>query len=458
MKRILILLCALLIIACKNEPKIDYAVISGKITNKGQGELTLNSMDRSFKKVIEVSEDGNFTDTLRVDSGAYMLFDGSVSTQIYIEDGNNLNVNFDPSDFKNSLAITGSGSEVTNYLLEKKDTEKEMMGEGTSVYLLEEVDYKAKFQEIKSKLEEKLTSTEGLSKDFFNKEKRNLNYAYLNKLNIYQVYHAHYAKQPDFEISEGFLSDLDALTFDNEEDFKFSSSYKNLVTSHYNDKTEDLTEKDSTIVQDIAYLETVGAISNESIKNSLLFDSAKYGVTYTENLEDYYNIYMSVSTDEDHKKEITESYTKLKSVAKGQPSPKFINYENFNGGTSSLDDLKGKFVYVDVWATWCGPCRAEIPSLKKVEAQYHGKNIEFVSVSVDAVKDHDKWQAMVADKELGGVQLFSDNSWSSKFVEGYLIKGIPRFILIDPSGNIVSSNAPRPSDTKLIELFEELKI
>ena len=67
----------------------------------------------------------------------------------------------------------------------------------------------------------------------------------------------------------------------------------------------------------------------------------------------------------------------------GKPSPAFEDYENYKGGTTSLADLKGKYVYVDVWATWCGPCIAEIPSLKKLEKQYHGKNIQFVSLSVD---------------------------------------------------------------------------
>ena len=115
-------------------------------------------------------------------------------------------------------------------------------------------------------------------------------------------------------------------------------------------------------------------------------------------------------------------------------------------------------MYVDVWATWCGPCKAEIPFLKKVEKQYHGKNILFLSLSIDKAKDHDKWKAMIKDKELGGIQLFADNDWNSKFVTDYLIKGIPRFILIDPTGNIVTANAPRPSNKKLIELFDELKI
>ena len=167
---------------------------------------------------------------------------------------------------------------------------------------------------------------------------------------------------------------------------------------------------------------------------------------------------MDNSTNEEYKAEIAKSYNKLKTVAKGQPSPKFENYENFKGATTSLDDFKGKYVYVDVWATWCGPCKREIPSLKEVEKKYHGKNIEFVSISVDNVKDHDAWKKMVEDMELKGVQLFADKAWESQFVQDYLIKGIPRFILIDTEGNIVNSNAPRPSSEKLIELFNELKI
>lgn len=152
-------------------------------------------------------------------------------------------------------------------------------------------------------------------------------------------------------------------------------------------------------------------------------------------------------------------------LPKGAPSPVFENYENFKGGTTSLSDLKGKYVYVDVWATWCGPCKREIPSLKKVEAQYHGKNIAFVSISIDDArrsgtleKAHESWKKMVAEKELGGIQLFSDKAWQSDFVRGYKIDGIPRFILIDPKGNIVTPDAPRPSNPKLIELFNELKI
>ncbi|RWX03442.1 TlpA family protein disulfide reductase [Flavobacterium cerinum] len=140
---------------------------------------------------------------------------------------------------------------------------------------------------------------------------------------------------------------------------------------------------------------------------------------------------------------------------KGQSSPSFA-YENFKGGTTKLEDFKGKYVYVDVWATWCGPCRQEIPFLQKVEEKYHGKKIEFVSISVDQMKDHEKWKKMVADKSLGGVQLFADKDWSSAFVQAYGINSIPRFLLIGPDGKVIDPDAARPSDPALVEQLDKL--
>jgi len=132
----------------------------------------------------------------------------------------------------------------------------------------------------------------------------------------------------------------------------------------------------------------------------------------------------------------------------GKASPDF-DYENHKGGKTKLSELKGKYVYIDLWATWCAPCRAEIPYLQKIEEKYHGKNIEFVSVSIDKAKDNEKWKKFVTDKQLGGTQLFADKDWESEFVTNYGVTGIPRFILIDPKGNIVTPDAERPSSPEL---------
>ncbi|MFV5683939.1 TlpA family protein disulfide reductase [Flavobacterium sp. GB2R13] len=126
-----------------------------------------------------------------------------------------------------------------------------------------------------------------------------------------------------------------------------------------------------------------------------------------------------------------------------------FDYDNYAGGKTKLEDLKGKYVYIDVWATWCGPCRAEIPFKKKNEGKYHDKNISFVSISIDVQKDMEKWKTLIKDKELGGIQLFADNDWNSKFAKDYGINSIPRFILIDPNGKIINADALRPSAPKL---------
>ena len=139
----------------------------------------------------------------------------------------------------------------------------------------------------------------------------------------------------------------------------------------------------------------------------------------------------------------------------GIASPSF-DYENHKGGKTKLEDLRGKYVYIDVWATWCGPCIAEIPHLKKVEEKYHGKNIEFVSISVDTEKDYEKWKKMVVSKELGGIQLFADKNWTSDFIKAYGINAIPRFILIGPDGKVIKADAARPSSASLTELLDGL--
>lgn len=141
-------------------------------------------------------------------------------------------------------------------------------------------------------------------------------------------------------------------------------------------------------------------------------------------------------------------------LAKGKASPKFENLENYNGGTTSLYDFKGKFVYIDVWATWCKPCLGQIPALKDLEKEYEGKDIVFVSISSDRPDKHEEWKNMIKTKGMGGEQLFAGENVS--FFQEYQISSIPRFIFIDKEGNIYNNNAPRPSETERVkQMFTE---
>jgi thiol-disulfide isomerase/thioredoxin len=207
----------------------------------------------------------------------------------------------------------------------------------------------------------------------------------------------------------------------------------------------------------VAQIQKIKSLKSQSIKNRIIKINAPNINTEYSNYEQIYNGYISNTNDPKLKENLTTIYNNIKAVEIGELSPKF-DYENHKGGKTSLESLKGKYVYIDVWATWCGPCIKEIPSLQKVEEQYKDKNIVFVSLSVDAEKDHDKWRTFVAEKKLGGIQLLADKEFNSEFIQAFGITAIPRFILIDPNGNIVNSQAPRPSETALIDLFNALKI
>lgn len=143
--------------------------------------------------------------------------------------------------------------------------------------------------------------------------------------------------------------------------------------------------------------------------------------------------------------------TKLYDTRAGGIAADFT-YPDVNGKMVSLSDFKGKVVLVDVWATWCGPCRGEIPHLKKLEEEMHGKDVVFLGVSVDEVKDKQKWLDFIEKEGLKGVQVLA-GGWS-KITKDYKINGIPRFMVFDRKGNIVSVDAPRPSNPALKKMLE----
>ena len=132
------------------------------------------------------------------------------------------------------------------------------------------------------------------------------------------------------------------------------------------------------------------------------------------------------------------------SELKNKPTPDF-EFKNHKGGTTKLSSLKGKIVYVDIWAVWCAPCRIEIPYLKKLEEDFKNQNIDFVSISIDELKDVKKWKKFVTEKDLKGIQLLADNAWQTQWIKHFKITGIPRFIIIGKDGKVLEPDAPKPS-------------
>lgn len=133
-----------------------------------------------------------------------------------------------------------------------------------------------------------------------------------------------------------------------------------------------------------------------------------------------------------------------------------FNFENLNGGTTKLSSLKGSFLYIDVWATWCGPCKIEIPHLKKLEEDFRGKSVQFVSISIDELKNRSKWKKFATANSFKGMQLIANDGWNSQWIKHFKITGIPRFIIIGKDGKIIDPDAPRPSSSESIATLNNL--
>ena len=136
----------------------------------------------------------------------------------------------------------------------------------------------------------------------------------------------------------------------------------------------------------------------------------------------------------------------------GSVSPDF-QCTDVKGKVCSLKDFKGKYVFIDVWATWCGPCCKEIPYLQQLEKKLAKKKIVFVSLSCD--KDRSVWEKMVKEKKMGGVQLYMGADLA--FRKAYGITAIPRFVLLDKEGKIVNATMTYPSNPETEKVLLSLK-
>lgn len=201
-----------------------------------------------------------------------------------------------------------------------------------------------------------------------------------------------------------------------------------------------------------------------------LIDIIKFFNTYLKNKMKTNLLILSViftlfsCNKSEQKIEESAEIEKIDSVAKKQSPESEIPKElikapdfslaDINGKRFDLSDFKGKYVYMDIWATWCGPCKVQIPFMKELEKQFHDAPIHFVSVSLDKLEDKPIWEKMVRENQMSGVQLFAGRE--DNFGFDYKIEYIPTFIILDKEGNIMIDRAPAPMDYQTGEINQQL--
>jgi thiol-disulfide isomerase/thioredoxin len=376
--------------------------ITGDITNPIGESVAFSNQDTSYSTTANAN--GTFSISFDLDSATYLRFEhGPEGTAMYIYPGDKIKLTIDTELFDETIEYKGSSS--SSYLAKKYLLEEGNDFFGEVYYMSSAEEYKAYLDSYKSSVINEFSDI--TDSTFINSEITGID--------------------KDIEYFIGRQEKLAKYSLDVKtymwetrniaRDFNFYTALDSLNSTDFNNMLEQYTAAFETLLNNVT--------------------DAEFIVTAKERITKTTNSWLERKTAVDNMPK------------EGEPALDF-NYLDTDGNELSLASFKGKLVYVDVWATWCGPCKAEIPSLQKLEADYHGKDITFMSVSVDT--DKEAWEKMVADKELGGIQLWADG-WS-KITKDYAIFGIPRFMLFDAEGNVISTNAPRPSSDDIRKLLD----
>lgn len=148
-----------------------------------------------------------------------------------------------------------------------------------------------------------------------------------------------------------------------------------------------------------------------------------------------------------------EELSKVKTLKKGDRCPEFV-FKDTTGKEVSLKQFKGKYVVIDVWASWCSPCKQEFPNLKKLEEKYKDRNIVFVGISCD--QSERRWR-----NELGFQRNVVGHQWwiagDKAFMTAFQVAAIPRLILLDKEGRVANLRLPKPSDPEFEKILGKLK-
>ncbi len=373
------------------------------------------------------------------------VFYGEKNRDIYLQRGDDMTISFDANDFDNTFSVTGGNEKAVDYL-----------GKIQLVNLPDD-NYALPWEQFKKAVINKMHSMKRLlnvrkfpADDKFQKmEEGRITYFYANAFLMYPVSHLYLTQDTTMVLRADYYNTLSEYAKE-DSDLVDIDEYRNYMieTSHVLDETaKDIRQYYPKVLAEMNFI--IEHFNNEKVREALIHHLA---FTYvegngTDDITDLQNLYYTYVTSPSLNAIFKQACAKWDKAAVGRPSPDFKG-EDINGKQMSLRDFRGKYVYIDMWATWCGPCQKELPYLEKLEKKFRGRNITFVGLSIDA--DKAKWEARVKSGELCGTQLYIGRG--SKFQADYRISGIPRFILLDPNGRIVNPDMTRPSseDTEKI--------
>jgi thiol-disulfide isomerase/thioredoxin len=433
----------------------NYVLFSGNIKNTQETIIKISNYEKSIEKDVMIDALGNFKDTLYIkEDGNYYYQSGKSYSSMFLRKGDDLYITLDADDFYRATKYTGKGSLVNNYHVARSTLKASFVGDPKDYFVVPVTDFLQKIAKEKLAFLD-LLETWNLDSEDKEVQRKVIEHDYLQIRNSYDKFNF-YHTQIHPELPLNYYDPIKNMYVDDEQSFKNNGSYRNMVVENWRLGSKDAQEKDpnlSIIDYTKQYIKDLKSTKIKDYVVSMLFKQMN---AKNENFEKDYVEIMSLLTNDYMKEKLTTRYQSANATKPEMASVGF-DYENYAGGKTSLEDLKGKIVYVEIWATWCGPCIKEMPYLTEIIKEYKdNENIVFVNISIDAINEYDKWRAMVPEKNVGGIQLLADNGLQSEFMKFYSVGLIPRSIMLDAEGNIISQHAPRPSSKDIRTFINDI--
>ncbi|WP_329903930.1 TlpA disulfide reductase family protein [Porphyromonas pogonae] len=445
-KKTLLLMCISVIVLLPGhcQSKTPEAIISGKLQGFGKipllmpiNDLSKFELNDSEKIAIEVDDNGNFTLKVPLKHPAYFRLGRNI---LYLSPNDNLQIEVNYEDPAVGV-FKGKGSEANDYL---KATPFPKAGSflfgGINIQkdLPSTLEYV--LQQGKNR-EQDLLARKNLSKEFIDMEKARIKADIVNSLgDNLLAYYFYKTGKPESEIPK-MREEIAKLS-----DHTINTYVKDFANSKY---------LQLEVYQDIVPLIIKGnQAGNPEVKTLTQWYKASeifYDLTGFDNKADvkkYGQDKFKQITSDKYRKTLEKVYENLVAFGDGDNALNFTAMD-INGKEQRLDQFKGKVIFVDMWATWCGPCMKEMPQFEKLKELYKdNQDIVFISLSID--DKINEWKQSVESRKADGEQ------WNinRNKLKDYNIIGVPRVVIIDKNFKIAKMKGPMPSSDNIKELLD----
>lgn len=426
-----VLLITIVFYSCSRDNSVQ---ISGRMEN-GDSIVSIWVEDSIY--TFPLDENNFFSGTISLEHNGYATLLHN-SLNLYLSPGEDLEIYVNALNFSGSLYFRGSLGGINSYL---KEQEVAVFFD-KDYYALGEEEFVGKMKELIDE-KTKLLEAKNFDDSFTSLEKERIRYSVAERVSFYPVYRKRMNPEDNYQPGPVFTDFLSSFSLNNEalfgtKDYRsFLLNYVYLQGSRGNGTGENYSDGIADYI--------LSTVSNPTIKNFLLTEIVFRHIWENNGLSgaDYLlSVFRRECTDKNKVAYLNEIIRLWEKIAPGQMAPGF-SLTDVKEQTVTLEDFKGYYLYITVWATWCVPCKSELPYLDILRKEYEGRNIKFLTIAIDAPANRQVWIDFLKRNPYGGIHTLVDSE--GKFNENYMIISVPRFILIGPDGKIINSNAARPS-------------